>query len=209
LATLPSSTIVSLGHLAAFLGVSLVVIGTPGQDTALTIRNTLGGGRRSGVLTALGVVSGQLTWALAASAGLSAVLLASRPVFTALRLVGAAYLVFLGAQALLAATRGRGVVSGGEVRRRAAYRQGVLSNLGNPKMVVFFTSLLPQFAASFGGMLTLGLVFAALTLAWLTLYAFAVARAASLLLTPRVRRTLDAVAGLVLVSFGLRLAADR
>ena len=200
---------VGLGQLAAFLGVSLVVIVTPGQDTALTIRNTLGGGRRGGVLTALGVVSGQLTWALAASAGLSAVLLASRPVFTALRLVGAAYLVFLGSQALFAAARGRSVVSGGEPRRRAAYRQGVLSNLGNPKMVVFFTSLLPQFAASFGGMLLLGLVFAILTLAWLALYACAVARAASLLLRPRVRRVLDTVAGLVLFSFGLRLAAER
>jgi threonine/homoserine/homoserine lactone efflux protein len=197
------------GQLAAFLGVSLVVIVTPGQDTALTIRNTLGGGRRGGVLTALGVVSGQLTWALAASAGLSAVLLASRPVFTGLRLVGAAYLVFLGGQALVAAVRGRPVVSGGEARRSAAYRQGVLSNLGNPKMVVFFTSLLPQFAASFGAMLVLGLVFAAITLTWLTLYALAVARAASLLLRPRVRRTLDALAGVVLVSFGLRLASER
>src|SRR5437763_15500578 len=118
---------VGLGQLAAFLGGSLVVIVTPGQDTALTIRNTLGGGRRGGVLTALGVVSGQLTWALAASAGLSAVLLASRPVFTALRLVGAAYLVFLGAEALLAAVRGRAVTAI-ERRPRAAYRQGLLSN---------------------------------------------------------------------------------
>ena len=71
----------SLAHLAAFLGVSLVVIVTPGQDTALTIRNTLTSGRRGGVLTAFGVVSGQVTWALAASAGLSAVLLASRPLY--------------------------------------------------------------------------------------------------------------------------------
>jgi threonine/homoserine/homoserine lactone efflux protein len=209
LATLPSSTIVSLGHLAAFLGVSLVVIVTPGQDTALTIRNTLGGGRRGGVLTALGVVSGQVTWALAASAGLSAVLLASKPVFTSLRLVGAAYLVLLGGQALVAAARGRPVASDGQARRRAAYRQGLLSNLGNPKMVVFFTSLLPQFATSFGGMLLLGLVFAAFTLTWLTVYAFAVARAASVLLRPRVRSALDALSGVVLVSFGLRLAAER
>ena len=198
-----------LGHLAAFLGVSLVVIVTPGQDTALTIRNTLGGGRRGGVLTALGVVSGQVTWALAASAGLSAVLLASKPLFTGLRLVGAAYLVFLGGQALVAALRGRPVVSGGEAKRRASYRQGVLSNLGNPKMAVFFTSLLPQFASSFGGMLVLGLVFASITLAWLTLYAFAVARAKAVLMRRPVRRALDALAGLVLVSFGLRLAAER
>jgi threonine/homoserine/homoserine lactone efflux protein len=196
-----------LGQLAAFLGVSLVVIVTPGQDTALTVRNTLTAGRRGGVLTALGVVSGQVTWALAASAGLSAVLLASRPLFLALRIVGAAYLVFLGAEALLAAVRGRAVSANGP-RPRATYRQGLLSNLGNPKMVVFFTSLLPQFASSFGGMLSLGLVFAAITLAWLTLYAFAVARARAVLLRTRVRRALDALAGLVLVSFGARLATE-
>ena len=196
-----------LGHLAAFLGVSLLVIVTPGQDTALTIRNTLAGGRRGGTLTALGVVSGQVTWAFAASVGLSAVLLASKPLFTTLRIAGAAYLVFLGAEALLAAFRGRRVEAGGP-RRRAAYRQGLLSNLGNPKMVVFFTSLLPQFASSFGGMLLLGLVFASITLAWLTLYAIAVARAKAVLLRTRVHRALDALAGLVLVSFGLRLASE-
>jgi threonine/homoserine/homoserine lactone efflux protein len=197
-----------LGHLAAFLGVSLVVIVTPGQDTALTIRNTLSGGRRDGTRTAFGVASGQVTWALAASAGVSALLLASKPVFTALRIAGAAYLVFLGAQALLAAVRGRAAAHTGS-RGPAAYRQGLLSNLGNPKMVVFFTSLLPQFAASFAGMLSLGLVFASITLAWLTLYAFAVARAKAVLLRTRVRRAFDALAGIVLISFGVRLAAER
>jgi threonine/homoserine/homoserine lactone efflux protein len=156
------------------------------------------------------VVSGQVTWALAASAGLAALLIASRPVFTGLRIVGAAYLVFLGGQALLAAVRGRPLAADGSGPRRSpAYRQGLLSNLGNPKMVVFFTSLLPQFGSSFGGMLVLGLVFAAITLAWLTLYAFAVARAARVLLLPPVRRVLDAIAGVVLVSFGVRLASER
>ena len=93
------------GQVAAFLGVSLLVIVTPGQDTALTIRNTLAGGRRGGVFTALGVVSGQLVWAVATSAGLAALLLASQPAFTALRLAGAAYLVCLGLQALVSAIR--------------------------------------------------------------------------------------------------------
>jgi threonine/homoserine/homoserine lactone efflux protein len=196
-----------LGHALAFVGVSLLVIVTPGQDTALTIRNTLFGGRRGGVLTALGVVSGQLTWAIAASAGLAAVLLASRPVFTGLRLAGAAYLVLLGAQALVSAIRGHG--AGHPARRRGApYRQGILSNLGNPKMVVFFTSLLPQFASSFGSMLALGAAFASLTLLWLSFYAVAVARAASLLRRSRVQRAIDAVTGAVLVALGLRLAAD-
>ncbi len=196
-------------QLAAFLGVSAVVIVTPGQDTALTVRNTLLGGQRAGVATAAGVVSGQLVWATAASAGLSAVLLASAPVFTAIRLAGAVYLVLLGAEALLAAIRGTRADKGGVARRRAPYRQGVLSNLGNPKMAVFFTSLLPQFGASFAGMLALGLVFASLTLVWLTVYAVAVAKASGFLQRSAVRRALDAATGLVLVGLGLRVAAER
>ena len=201
----------SAAQLAAFLGVSAVVIVTPGPDTALTIRNTLLGGRSGGVATAFGVVSGQLVWALAASAGLSAVLLASAPVFTAIRIAGAAYLVLLGVQALVAALRGADSVHGdAPPRRRAPYRQGVLSNLGNPKMAVFFTSLLPQFGSSFAGMLALGFLFAVLTLAWLSLYAAAVAKATGLLQRRSpVRRALDAVTGLVLVALGLRVATER
>lgn len=199
----------SAAQLAVFLGVSAVVIVTPGQDTALTIRNTLLGGRRAGVGTAFGVVGGQLAWALATSAGLAALLLASAPLFTAIRLAGAAYLVVLGAQALAAAVRGRPHQDRIHRRRSSAVRQGLLSNLGNPKMAVFFTSLLPQFAASFTGMLSLGLLFAALTLSWLSLYALAVARASGLLRKTRVRRALDAVTGLALVALGLRVAAER
>lgn len=196
-------------QIAAFLGVSAVVIVTPGQDTALTIRNTLLGGRRAGVATAAGVVAGQLVWAVAASVGLSAVLLASEPVFMAIRLAGGAYLVLLGLQALLAAARGARADQPGSTRRRAPYRQGLLSNLGNPKMAIFFTSLLPQFGSSFGSMLALGVVFAAFTLAWLSAYAAAVAKAGSALRSRRVRRMLDAVTGTTLVAVGLRLASDR
>ena len=199
----------SAAQLAAFLGVSAVVIVTPGQDTALTIRNTLLGGRRAGVGTAVGVVGGQLAWALATSAGLAALLLASAPLFTAIRLAGAAYLVVLGAQALVAAVRGRAHEDRLPRRPSSAVRQGLLSNVGNPKMAVFFTSLLPQFASSFTGMLSLGLLFAALTLSWLSLYALAVARASGLLRKTRVRRALDAVTGLALVALGLRVAAER
>ena len=202
------------GQVAAFLGVSLLVIVTPGQDTALTIRNALAGGRRGGVFTALGVVSGQLTWALAASAGLAALLVVSQPAFTALRLAGAAYLVLLGLQLLGSALRSRRAASpSAHATRRlspsTAYRQGLLSNLGNPKIAVFFTSLLPQFGTTFWTMLPLGLCFAALTLVWLTAYAVAVAKAANVLRRPRVRRALDAVTGTVLVAFGVRLAAER
>jgi threonine/homoserine/homoserine lactone efflux protein len=193
---------------AAFVGVALLVIVTPGQDTALTIRNSLFGGRRSGVLTAAGVCSGQCGWAVATSLGLAAVLVASEVAFVALRLIGAAYLCFLGAQALYAAVRGSRKKELTAGPRRAAFRQGLVSNLGNPKMAVFFPSLLPQFAHSFEALLALGLVFAGMTFVWLTAYAFAVARAGDILRKPKVKRALDAVVGAVLVAFGIRLATE-
>src|SRR4029079_8249890 len=92
--------------LLAFLGIAALVIVTPGPDTALTIRNTLGGGRSGGIGTALGVAAGQVVWTIAASAGLAALLVASAPAFTALRLTGAVYLVWLGAHSLWIALRG-------------------------------------------------------------------------------------------------------
>ena len=204
-----------MSQLLAFLGVSALVIVTPGQDTALTIRNTLAGGRRAGVLTALGVSTGQAVWTVAASAGVAALLVASEPAFIALKLLGAAYLVYLGAQALLAAVRGGSAHDGpGRTAQPLApgtgYRQGVVSNLGNPKMAVFFTSLLPQFATAGGGsfaaMLGLGLVFCAMTFLWLAAYSAAVDRAGHVLRRQGVRRALDAVTGTVLVALGLRLA---
>src|SRR6188474_2747735 len=96
----------AVAEMGTFLAVSAVVIVTPGQDTALTIRNTLRGGRHGGVVTALGVSAGQAVWALATSIGLAALLAASEPAFLGLRLIGAAYLVWLGAQTLLGAWRG-------------------------------------------------------------------------------------------------------
>jgi threonine/homoserine/homoserine lactone efflux protein len=201
-------------NLGAFLAVAAVVIVTPGQDTALTIKNTLAGGRRAGALTALGVSSGQAVWTLAASAGLAALLIASEPLFLTLRIAGAAYLLFLGAQALLAALRRRpvehGVTRGSALHGHIAFRQGALSNLGNPKMAVFFTSLLPQFGGtSFAALLALGLLFCAMTLVWLSAYAVVVARAGDVLRRPAVRRAVDAIVGVVLVAFGLRLATER
>jgi threonine/homoserine/homoserine lactone efflux protein len=202
-----------IANLAAFLAVSALVIVTPGQDTALTIRNTLLGGRRSGLYTAAGVAGGQACWTLAASVGLAALLRASEPAFLALKLAGAAYLVLLGLQALAGAFRSgrsRLVMSAGGPRLApaTALRQGVVSNLGNPKMAVFFTSLLPQFGGSFFALLAFGVVFSTLTLAWLTAYAAAVARAGDLLRRPRVRRSLEGLTGAVLVALGLRVAAE-
>ena len=86
-----------MDELAAFVAVAVVVIVTPGPDTALTIRNTVLGGRRSGVFTAAGVAAGQASWTVATSLGIAALLAASEPVFRLVKLVGGAYLLFLGA----------------------------------------------------------------------------------------------------------------
>jgi threonine/homoserine/homoserine lactone efflux protein len=144
------------------------------------------------------------------------VLLASEPAFVAMKIVGAAYLVLLGVQALWTALRGSPAARP-EVRGRTraltplkAARQGFLSNIGNPKIAVFFTSLLPQFASGEGStflaLLVLGAVFAAMTLAWLSAYAVVVARAGDLLRRPPIGRALDAVVGAALVALGLRVA---
>ncbi len=205
-----------LGEYLAFFGVSLFVICTPGQDTALTIRNTLLGSRRTGAATALGVSAGQATWTLATSAGLAVILVASAPLFVAIRLSGAAYLIYLGVRSLLGALR-RGNPEdaapdrGRRLGVRAAFVQGFLSNLSNAKMVAFFISLLPSFAGphpSFLLLFALGLNFCLLTLAWLVGYAFAVERMGRWLRRSSVRRSMDAILGAVLVTLGLRVTSE-
>jgi threonine/homoserine/homoserine lactone efflux protein len=200
---------ISVRDLVAFLGVSALVIVTPGQDTALTIRNTLLGGRGAGACTALGVSLGQATWTLCTALGVGALLVASEPAFVALKLVGAAYLIYLGVQALFG--RGTAPALGGRSRVTplGALRQGVLSNLGNPKMLAFFTSLLPQFGSSFAALLALGSTFCTMTLVWLTAYSLAVARAGALFRRAHVRRGIEAVTGTVLIALGLRLATEQ
>jgi threonine/homoserine/homoserine lactone efflux protein len=202
----------------AFLGISALVIVTPGQDTLLTIRHTLAGGRRAGIATALGVSCGQAVWTVATSAGISALLVASEPMFVAVKLLGAAYLIYLGLQTVRSAVTGTGHRAGALPQRHdpllptVAFRRGVLSNLGNPKMAIFFSSLLPQFiptgAPSFLVLLGLGLVFCTMTLSWLAGYAVVVARAGDVLRRGRVRRTLEAVTGAALVALGIGLVLE-
>jgi len=202
-----------------FLGISALVIVTPGPDTALTIRNSLVGRRTAGIWTAVGVSIGQLLWALATSAGIVAILLASEPIFHGVKLAGALYLVALGAYSLWRALRpGRREGLSAErdgrkrLRSRAAFRQGVINNLGNPKMAVFFASVLPQFAPAgqgmFSALLLLGVVFSALTLVWLASYAAAVAAIGHVLRTPQVRRVVEGASGAVLIGLGVRLAME-
>jgi threonine/homoserine/homoserine lactone efflux protein len=202
-----------------FLSISLFVLITPGPDTALVVRNTIVGGRRSGVFTAFGIVSGQAIWVFATSIGIVALLVASEPVFHAVRFGGAAYLIYLGTRSLYEAARsGRwhdpaeGMPPAQRLSSRTAFTQGLASDLSNPKIAAFFTSLLPQFATpgdgAFANLMLLGAVFCLMTLAWLTLYALAVARAGDFLRRRTVRRALEGLMGAALIALGLRIAAE-
>jgi RhtB (resistance to homoserine/threonine) family protein len=204
------------GPLLAFLGISALVIMTPGPDTAITIRNTLTGGRAGGVATALGVATGQAIWALATSVGIVALLVASEPLFLAVKYAGAAYLVWLGLQSLRAAFRpatGQSAIATARpLTPGSAFSQGVVSDLSNPKMAAFFTSLLPQFVppdtASFAGLILLGLLFSLLTLFWLVFYTLAIARVGNVLRRPAIRRALEGITGAALIGLGLKLATE-
>jgi threonine/homoserine/homoserine lactone efflux protein len=206
------------GPLIAFIGIAALVICTPGPDTAMTIRNALLGGRSAGLATALGVSTGLAIWALATSAGLVALLIASEPLFLAVKYAGAAYLIWLGVQSLRAAFGPGGLQqaiaepTARGLRPRQAYMQGVVSDLSNPKIAAFFSSMLPQFAPAgatdFISLAGLGLLFSAMTLLWLTGYALATARMADALRRPRIRRTLDGITGVTLIGLGVKLAAE-
>lgn len=200
-----------------FLGVSVVVIITPGQDTALTIRNSMVGGRIGGFATALGVSFGQLLWALAASIGLVAILASMESLFLTIKFFGAAYLIFLGVQSLIAAINPNTgqyqsvtEASSSRLSARSAFTHGVVSNLGNPKMAVFFASLLPQFvpdgAPVFYTMVILGLLFCFMTFFWLGFYSILISNTGQTLRKPRVQKLLNSIAGVTLIGLGLRIA---
>jgi RhtB (resistance to homoserine/threonine) family protein len=206
-----------VGDLVAFIGVAAVIIVLPGPDMALVLRNGLARGRRAAVETAIGINAGLLVWALAAALGVAALLHASAPAFMALKLAGAAYLVWLGLHALRDAWRGTADASAPYApspRRTSPFRQGLLSNLLNPKIALVFTTLIPQFVhagdPAVAKTLLLAAVFIGLGLAWLTSYALLVAKVGEVLKRSAVRRVLNAVTGTVLTALGVRLAfSDR
>jgi len=196
------------GQLLAFAGVALVVSISPGPDMALVLRNTLRGGRAAGFRTVAGIALGLLVWATLSALGIAAVLAASATVFTVLKLAGAAYLVYLGLQSLLAIRRGD---ARAETPQPAGspFRQGFVTNLLNPKLAVLFTTLLPQFIsqddpAAMSALLAA--IFLAIGLTWLVVYTLIVGVVAR---SRRFRVVTEAITGVVLIALGARLALER
>jgi threonine/homoserine/homoserine lactone efflux protein len=200
-------------HALVFVGVVALLTITPGADMAMVARSVFTGGRRAAFATTLGICAGCFVWACASALGIAAVLAASETAYDALRLVGAVYLIWLGVQTLWMARSELPPVPDDVPARGHPFRQGLLTNLFNPKIAVFYSTFLPQFIAPGDPVVVLSLALAgvhiAFGLAWLSLYAWLLDRAVSAFKGSRLRRALDAVTGTVLVGLGLRLAAER
>jgi threonine/homoserine/homoserine lactone efflux protein len=204
--------------LISFCLVSWLAALVPGPDFAIVTRNALVS-RRFGVATAGGIASGLAVHAGLATAGLSAILLTSATAFTILKVLGAVYLAVLGLQALLAAVRHES--GGGEGRSptlgftkprssRGAMAQGLLTNVLNPKVVIFFLSLLPQFIPDNGSVATWTPLLAACTVVvaftWFTVVSLLIGAFRSWLARPRVARSIEGVTGVTFLGFGAKLA---
>jgi threonine/homoserine/homoserine lactone efflux protein len=205
-----------VGQALAFAGVIGLAAVSPGPDFAVVVRRSVVAGRLHGMVAAAGVAAGVFVWSVAAAVGVAALLAASAVAFTVVKLVGAAYLLWLGVSALLAARRGGSdpdqPLSGrGEAPLWGSFRDGLLTNVLNPKCGVFFVAVLPQFApvdGAAGDVLLLSMVAVAVTIAWFVVVANLVAALRRILSRPAVRRSLDAATGAILVALGLRLATS-
>lgn len=199
----------------SFLVFAVVLTLVPGPDFAVVVKNTVAGGRARGFWTSAGVSSSNVVQGVAAAAGLGAVVTRSQPLFEAIRWAGIAYLLFLGVQAFRSAVIGR--YPSFETRpagRRAAlagWRQGFLSNITNPKVLVFYLAVLPQFLGSdtaFPALMALALSHAAISFVYLVILVALMHRARAVLARRRVRRTLDVLTGSALIGFGAKLALE-
>jgi threonine/homoserine/homoserine lactone efflux protein len=208
---------VTLGSaVLSFAVVALALTLTPGLDTALVLRSALTRGRREAAATAAGIVTGLFVWGAAAAVCISALLTASQLAYDALRYAGAAYLVWFGLRLLVRAVRGTASAdpdAGVQDSPWRAARQGLVTNLLNPKVGVFYVALLPQFLPAGSDPLAVGLllagVHALLSVVWFALLIVLASGLARWLRRPGTVRGIDAVTGTTLVGFGVKLAVAR
>ena len=202
-------------HWLPFLAAITVLTMSPGVDTILVMRNAAAGGWRSGFLTSLGICIGLFGHATVSALGLSVILLGSASVFTGFKLLGAAYLVYLGVQAIRSAIKPKGMSfkdakSGKAMTGWGSFRQGILSNVLNPKPIIFYMAFLPQFIDPNHSALAQSLFMASLhfviAMVWQTFLALMVHKARVWLARPRVAQVLDSVTGVLLLGFGAKLA---
>ncbi|MGW4058708.1 LysE family translocator [Amycolatopsis sp. NPDC004747] len=201
---------------AGFAGMMAFLAMMPGPDTMVVLKNALTGGARGGAWACAGITVANFLQGTAAAFGLGAVITRYRPVFETVKWLGAAYLVFLGIQALRGAWRGNYEALEDVRRARASrgrrFREGFLSNITNPKVIVLYLSVLPQFltpgVTDQADALLLAYTVAALGVLWQVLLLFFVHRVRGWLRQRKVRRAMDGATGAALVGFGAALALE-
>jgi threonine/homoserine/homoserine lactone efflux protein len=202
-----------INSIAAFAVMSLILTVTPGPDSLLVLRASLRGGRRAGARVAGGAASGSLAWGICSVAGLTAILAASADAYRVVQLAGAAYLIFLGIRGWRAT---KSAVAGPEPASQGhgpGFRAGLVSNLLNPKVGLFFLAIMPQFiprhADAAGYALAFAVTDAVIAAAWLATVAWISGKARALLRSPRARAALDRATGTTLIALGLKVAAGQ
>jgi threonine/homoserine/homoserine lactone efflux protein len=203
-------------HFELFVVAGILLNLTPGPDTAYILGRSIAQGRDAGIASALGICVGSLFHTCATALGLSAILATSAVAFTAIKLFGGAYLIFLGTKMLL--HRKRELALRSNFRRRtaaAAFRQGFLTNVLNPKVALFFLAFLPQFidpasSAKLLAFLILGLTFVTTGAIWCLLLAwFAFGFSERLRANPTITTWLNRAVGSLFLFLGLRLATTK
>jgi threonine/homoserine/homoserine lactone efflux protein len=205
-----------MNHLLAFSALVAVLVAIPGPAVVLIMKNAVLHGRPAAVRTACGVYSGDLVWVAASAAGLTTVLAASRPAFETLRYVGAAYLIYLGIRLVISGAHvsapDQADSSAAPARSTGrAFGQGVLCELSNPKTLLVFTSVIPQFLPTSAGVLAIigyGVLFATLGFVSLAAYAVALSAARRAVRRPKLTDGLTRGSGGLLVAFGAGLAVE-
>lgn len=189
---------------------------TPGLDSLLVMRNAARGGTRDGLLTSFGICLGLFFHASLSAAGLSAILMGSAELFTLIKIAGACYLVFLGLQSIRSAFCGKGqAIVAAQITRPVSgaqsLREGLLSNVLNPKPIVFYMAFLPQFIDPAYSPVPQALVMAAIHFSigmlWQGGLVLMVDKARDWLQKPKVSQVIDSVTGVLLVAFGAKLAS--
>jgi threonine/homoserine/homoserine lactone efflux protein len=194
---------------AAFLAVAAAALLVPGPDTLMVLKTSLTDGRRSGLWVAAGSAAGNVVWGVASVAGVAAVLAASSTAFSVMKLAGALYLAYLGVNALRAARRGDPLVRDGEAQTLEsgkAFRRGLVTDLANVKVGLFWTALVPQFLTSLDMSAVMVASMGLMVFAWLALYATAAARMRSALTRTRPARAVNATTGAMFVGLAAKLA---
>ena len=201
-----------LHALTTFIVVGAVFAATPGLDTAMVLRATTTGGARSGIYAATGITLGAVVWGAGVSVGLGALLAASTLAFTIVKWAGAAYVVWLGLKFMFSPRDTFDATNGGpaDAKPVAWLQRGLLTNLLNPKVGIFFISFLPQFVpagtnfAAFSFLLAC--IYGAIGLLWYSCLVIATIPLTRFLRRPRVVRVMDRITGIVFVAFGAKLA---